>query len=66
MANDSSRQAGAKANLVSILGTELFRQDPRAIDLSDGAMTRLLLFDLIDVVELASAIRAHSSEIVSG
>ena len=52
--------------LTKFLATELLRQDPSAVDLSNGAMTQLQLFDLIDVVELASAIRAHFSESASG
>ena len=48
--------------LTKFLATELLRQDPSAVDLSNGAMTQLQLFDLIDVVELASAIRAYHQE----
>ena len=59
-------QAGASSKLAKFMVAELCRQDPRAIDLSNGAMTQLQLFDLIDVVELASAIRAHFSESASG
>ena len=62
MSDDSGRQAGVQTQLVSVIAAELSRQDPRAIDLSDGAMTRLQLFDLIDVGELALAIRAHFAE----
>jgi hypothetical protein len=59
-------QAGAGTNLVSIVAAELCRQDPRAVDLSDGAMEQLQLFDLIDVVELAAVIRGHFAESVNG
>lgn len=57
-----SRQSGSFTGLVRVLLEELLRQDPRAVDLSDGGLTRLQVFESINVVKLAHALRAHVSE----
>jgi hypothetical protein len=43
---------------------ELLRQDRRAVDLSDGTLTRLQLFEPIDVVALTKVLRERGCEIV--
>ena len=50
---------------VRALSEEPLRQDPRAVDLSDGSLTRLELLGPTDVVEVAAALRVHLREIVS-
>ena len=61
----STGKAGAQTSLVP-LGGGAMSSKSATVDLSDGPMTRLQLFDLIDVVELASAIRIRFSGSVSG
>ena len=57
MISDSPSEGSITA-LVRVLAEELLRQDPRAVDLSDGALTRVQLFESIDVVALARVLRA--------
>ena len=54
----SDSPEGSITALVRVLAEELLRQDPRAVDLSDGALTRVQLFESIDVVALARVLRA--------
>lgn len=66
MSDSQSPSEGSITALVRVLSEELLHQDPRAVDLSDGALVRLRLFESIDVLEAVGVVLARSREILNG
>jgi hypothetical protein len=64
MPHDSQRQAGAQ--IVGMLGAELLRQDPSIVDLSDGDLTQVQIFEPIDLWEMAAVVQQLCRDTATG
>ena len=46
-----------KQQIAEILFAEIIRQDPDAIDLSDDSLTQIQVFEVLDLLDMASAVQ---------